>query len=233
MSSNEGNMKNVLSNLTSNREGNRFALISFIATLILISYTGYDTVVLRTGIISEFADDNDYLITFTTLNETMQEVVTLQDDETRNLQFDLSEISIPEGYSIGYIDVSVTSEEESGISGQCDSVAGDIIMNDLRAQWSDPGNNLSGQDSSCIPIELDLAVYPNFNGESITVSAINEYQALQNWSEEGWGDGFLSIDLDLDVNAPLGFDPLNTDSDEEITVDVYITLFTVSIQEIE
>lgn len=172
-------------------------------------------------------------ITFTTQNETMQEVVTLQDDETRNLQFDLSEIIIPDGYSIGYIDVSVTSEEESGISGQCDSVAGDIIMNDLAAQWSDPGNNLSGQDSSCIPIELDLAIYPNFNGESITVSAINEYQALLNWSEEGWGDGFLSIDLDLDVNAPLGFDPFNTDSDEEITVDVYIALFAVSIQEIE
>ncbi|DAC22752.1 MAG TPA: hypothetical protein HA345_04935 [Candidatus Thalassarchaeaceae archaeon] len=233
MSSNEGDMKNVLSNLFSNREGTQFALISFIATLILISYTGYDTVVIRTGIISEFADDNEYRITFSTQNETMQEVVTLQDDETRNLLFDLSEIDIPDGYSIGHIDVSVTSEEESGFSGQCDSVAGDIIMNDLAAQWSDPRNNLSGQDSSCIPIELYLAIYPNFNGESITVSAINEYQALQNWSEEGWGEGSLSIDLDLDVNAPLGFDPGGFDSDEEITVDVYITLFKVSIQEIE
>ena len=162
----------------------------------------------------------------------MQAVETLQDDETRNIEFDLSEINMPDGYKIGYIDVRITSEEESGISVQCDSVAGDIIENDLPAQWKDPNNNLSGQDSSCIPIELDLTVYPNFSGNSITVSAINEYQALQNWTEVGWGDGILSIDLDLDVNSPLGFDPIGQDSDEEITVDVFIVMFSVSIQEI-
>jgi hypothetical protein len=207
-------------------------MISFIAALILLSYTGYDTVVYRAEVISSFADDNEYRITFSTQNETMQIVETLQDDETRNVIFDLSEINIPDGFMIGYIDITITSEEESGISGQCDSVAGDIIENDLTAQWDDPNNDLSGQDSSCIPIELNLRVYPNFTGESITVSAINEYQALQNWSQTGWGEGDLSVDLDLDVNSPLGFDPIGTDTDEEITVDVTIVLFSVSVQEV-
>jgi hypothetical protein len=231
MSSN-GDFSEVMSNITSSNAGNKFTLVSFIAALILLTYTGYDTVILRTEIISDFAEDNQYRITFSTQNETMQAVETLQDDETRNIEFDLSEINIPDGYKIGYIDVRITSEEESGISVQCDSVAGDIIENDLPAQWKDPNNNLSGQDSSCIPIELDLTVYPNFSGNSITVSAINEYQALQNWTEVGWGDGILSIDLDLDVNSPLGFDPIGQDSDEEITVDVFIVMFSVSIQEI-
>lgn len=230
--SSSGDFRDILSNMTSNRDGNRFTMISFIAALILLSYTGYDTVVYRAEVISSFADDNEYRITFSTQNETMQIVETLQDDETRNVIFDLSEINIPDGFMIGYIDITITSEEESGISGQCDSVAGDIIENDLTAQWDDPNNDLSGQDSSCIPIELNLRVYPNFTGESITVSAINEYQALQNWSQTGWGEGDLSVDLDLDVNSPLGFDPIGTDTDEEITVDVTIVLFSVSIQEV-
>ena len=230
--SSSGDFRDILSNMTSNRDGNRFTMISFIAALILLSYTGYDTVVYRAEVISSFADDNEYRITFSTQNETMQIVETLQDDETRNVIFDLSEINIPDGFMIGYIDITITSEEESGISGQCDSVAGDIIENDLTAQWDDPNNDLSGQDSSCIPIELNLRVYPNFTGESITISAINEYQALQNWSQTGWGEGDLSVDLDLDVNSPLGFDPIGTDTDEEITVDVTIVLFSVSVQEV-
>ena len=233
MSSNNANFPNILSNMSSNARGNRFTIISYIAAIILISYTGYDTVILRTEIISEFADDKEWRITFETQNETMQAVETVQDDETRNVLFDLSEINIPEGFMIGYIDIIITSEEESGISGQCDSVAGDIIENELTAQWNDPNNNLSGQDSSCLPIELDLTIYPNYDGETLTIAAINEYQALQNWTKLGWGEGYLSIDLDLDVNAPFGFDPANMDSDEEITIDVFIVMFKANITQIE
>jgi len=230
--SSTGDFSEVMSSITSNNAGNKFTLASFIAALILLSYTGYDTVIHRTDIISDFAEDNQYRITFSTQNETMQEVETLQDDETTNIQFDLSELSISEGYSIGLIEVVITSEEEEGISVQCDSVAGDIIENDLTAQWNDTSNDLSGQDSSCQPINLKLRVYPNYDGETITVLAINEYQALQNWSQTGWGLGALSLDLDLDVNSPLGFDFGNQDSDEEITVDVTVVTFSVSIEEI-
>ena len=120
MSSN-GDLTEVMSNITSNNAGNKFTIVSFIAALILLSYTGYDTVIYRTDVISDFAEDNQYRITFSTMNETMQSVQTLQDDETTNIQFDLSEISIGEGYSIGLIEVVITSEEEEGISVQCDN----------------------------------------------------------------------------------------------------------------
>lgn len=56
---------------------------------------------------------------------------------------------------------------------------------------------------------------------------------LLNWTQTGWGEGDLSIDLDLDVNAPLGLDPLGTDTDEEITIDVYIVMFKPNISKIE
>ena len=198
----------------------------------MLSYTGYDTVVYRAEVISSFAEENDYVISFSIQNETMQLVETLQDDETRNVIFELDDIAVPEGFSIGLIEVTITSEEEEGVSVQCDSVAGDIIENDLTAQWNDTTNDLSGQDSSCAPIELNLRVYPDFTGETVTVSAINEFQAVQKWTETGWGVGDLSIDLDLDVNSPLGFDPVGQDTDEEITVDVTVVLFSLSIQQV-
>ena len=230
--SSSGDFRDILSNMTSSKEGNRFTLISFVAVIIMLSYTGYDTVVYRAEVISSFAEENEYMISFSIQNETMQLVETLQDDETRNIIFELSDIAVPEGFSIGLIEVTITSEEEEGVSVQCDSVAGDIIENDLTAQWNDTTNDLSGQDSSCAPIELNLRVYPDFTGETVTVSAINEFQAIQKWTETGWGVGDLSIDLDLDVNSPLGFDPVGQDTDEEITVDVTVVLFSLSIQQV-
>tara|TARA_Y100000766_G_scaffold280357_1_gene290064 strand:- start:676 stop:1377 length:702 start_codon:yes stop_codon:yes gene_type:complete len=233
MDSQKGDFSEILSNIFSNREANRYILASIIATIIMFSYTGYDLLVVRSDAVNEYTNLKEWSIVFETQNETMQAVETVQDDETRNVLFDLSEINIPDGFKIGYIDIIITSEEESGISGQCDSVAGDIIENELTAQWNDPQNNLSGQDSSCLPIELDLTIYPNYDGETLTISAINEFQALQNWTDTGWGEGELSIDLDLDVNAPFGIDPLGTDSDEEITIDVSIVMFKPNISLIE
>jgi len=212
------------------KESRTPTIVAFSLTLLLLVVT-----------VGDFMDDlevtaaftsksPEWRIDFDTQNESMQVVETLQDDETRNVEFDLSEINVPEGYLIGHIEAIVTSEEVEGFSGQCDSVAADIIENDLTAQWDSEENNLSGQDSSCMPIVLELVVYPDYNGESMVVSAINEYQALLNWTLDGWGDGVLSIDLDLDVNAPLGFDPIGSDTDEEITVDVTVTMFSVSIE---
>ena len=49
-----------------------------------------------------------------------------------------------------------------------------------------------------------------------------------------WGVSVISVDLELDVNTPLGFaDPIGLDTDEEITVDVTITMFKASLSLIE
>ena len=53
-------------------------------------------------------------------------------------------------------------------------------------------------------------------------------------AETGWGVGVLSVDLELDVNTPLGFaDPIGLDTDEEITVDVTVTMFKASLSLVE
>ena len=41
------------------------------------------------------------------------------------------------------------------------------------------------------------------------------------------------MDLELDVNSPFGFDPIGQDTDEEITVDVTVTMFKASLSLVE
>lgn len=221
-------------NVLMTKESRIPTLGAYTLTLLLLVMTVGDFVGdLRTT--AEFTSNTpEWNVTFEIQNQSLQTVETLQDDETRNVLFELSEIDVPEDYTIGSIDVTITSEEDGGVSVQCDSIAGDIIENDLTAQWNDPASNLSGQDSSCVPIDLHLRVYPNFDGQSTTISAVNEFQALEPWTETGWGVGVLSIDLELDVNTPLGFaDPIGLDTDEEITVDVTVTMFKASLSLVE
>tara|TARA_Y100000768_G_scaffold173656_1_gene130014 strand:- start:2350 stop:3039 length:690 start_codon:yes stop_codon:yes gene_type:complete len=221
-------------NVLMTKESRIPTLGAYTLTLLLLVTTVGDFVGdLRTT--AEFTSNTpEWNITFEIQNQSLQTVETLQDDETRNVLFELSEIDVPEGYTIGSIDVTITSEEDGGVSVQCDSIAGDIIENDLMAQWNDPASNLSGQDSSCVPIELHLRVYPNFDGKPTVISAVNAFQALEPWTETGWGVGVLSVDLELDVNTPLGFaDPIGLDTDEEITVDVTVTMFKASLSLVE
>ena len=142
MSTQTGDFSEIMGNIFSNREANRYVLVSIIASLIMFSYTGYDLLVVRSDAVNEFTELKEWRVGFDTQNETMQEIQTLQDEETQNILFDLSEISIEEGYSIGLIEVTITSEEMAGLASgnQCDSIAGDIIRNDLTAQWDDPNN---------------------------------------------------------------------------------------------
>ncbi|MBJ14255.1 MAG: hypothetical protein CMB70_04020 [Euryarchaeota archaeon] len=232
MTKDSGNIRDVLTNLYSNSTANRYIAATVLALVVVFSYTGYDTLVYRHDVIQNFSEDNEWLVTFETTSDTMQQTVVLQDEETRDLTFDMADFSVPEGYRIGYIEAQIAGEETAGVlsGNQCDSIAGDIVRNELTAQWDDPSNNLSGQDSSCIPITLQLSIYPEFDGEDRTVSSINEFQALMGWTDDGWGKGILLLTLELDTNSNTPF--VGVDDDEEITIDINVVMFRASVEAI-
>ena len=233
MAKDSGDVRDVLTNLYSNSAANRYIAATVLALVVVFSYTGYDTLVYRHDVIQNYAEDNEWLVSFETVNDTLQQTVVLQDEESRDLEFDMAGFSVPDDHRIGYVEVRIVGEESAGLlsGNQCDSIAGDIVRNELTAQWDDPSNNLSGQDSSCIPIELRLSVYPEFDGEDRTVQSINEYQALMDWTEEGWGEGFLVLTLELDTNSNTPF--IGVDDDEEITIDINVVMFRASVEAID
>ena len=232
MTKDSGDVRDVLTNLYSNPTANRYIAATVLALVVVFSYTGYDTLVYRHDVIQNYSENNEWLVTFETTSDTMQQTVVLQDEETRDLAFDMAEFSVPDSYRVGYIEVQIVGEETAGVvsGNQCDSIAGDIVRNDLTAQWDDPNNNLSGQDSSCVPIDLRLSVYPEFDGEDRTVRSINEFQALMGWTDDGWGKGLLSITLELDTNSNTPF--VGVDDDEEITIDINVVMFRASVEAI-
>ena len=233
MTKDSGDIRDVLTNLYSNSTANRYIAATVLALVVVFSYTGYDTLVYRHDVIQNFSEDNEWLVTFETTSDTMQQTVVLQDEETRDLTFDMADFSVPDGYRIGYIEAQIVGEETAGVvsGNQCDSIAGDIVRNELTAQWDEPSNNLSGQDSSCAPIDLRLSVYPEFDGEDRTVRSINEFQALMGWTDDGWGKGILLLTLELDTNSNTPF--VGVDDDEEITIDINVVMFRASVDVIE
>ena len=132
------------------RESRVPTIVALLVTVVMMTVTMVDFVGDLQATDEFTSTTPEWNLSFETQTYTMQAVETLQDDESRNVLFDLSDISIPEGYTIGSIDVVITSEEEEGVSVQCDSVAGDIIENDLTAQWADPASNLSGQARTAV-----------------------------------------------------------------------------------
>ena len=95
-------------NVLMTKESRIPTLGAYTLTLLLLVTTVGDFVGdLRTT--AEFTSNTpEWNITFEIQNQSLQTVETLQDDETRNVLFELSEIDVPEGYTIGSIDVIIT-----------------------------------------------------------------------------------------------------------------------------
>ena len=97
----------------------------------------------------------------------------------------------------------------------------------MSGQWFDSGNTLSGSDSDCEPIYLRIVTYPEYYlHENANQTAVNEFQALSPWIVEGWGDGVVSVQVNLDVNSYGGWGPM--DDSEEITIQVSVHQFRPS-----
>ncbi|DAC69325.1 MAG TPA: hypothetical protein D7I12_04290 [Candidatus Poseidoniales archaeon] len=233
MVKNDGSIATTISNLADEDEANRIFLAVIVATLIVSAYTTFDVMRKRDDVVS-IVTQKTWSIEFneTITGEEYQDV--WQDEESRIVEFymDNEGIAPPPGYYVGMINITISPDTIDGFSvfdpvAQCDSIAASVIVNDLTAQWESEQNELSGQDSSCEDIHLTLITYPDFNGDNITSQGANEFQILEPWKMEGWGEGVLEIQIDLDVNtAEPG--PFAADDDEEITILVEVICFSAT-----
>ena len=159
------------------------------------------------------------------------------DGEEKTIDFDFTGLLPDEDVRIAYVAVSILPEENAGVSPNepdldCDSIGASVVSDNatLLAQWKDERNILYGNDADCEPIPLFIQAYPEFYDDtSTTVLAKNAYQALVPWTEDGWGIGELSIQINLDVQSYAGQGIGIVDEDEEITVQVDVFAFTSTL----
>ena len=223
-------LKSALTKLCTHRESNIASAIFIVLVLLLgtIQSLDWQENYYQQAIDAKTSDDWAIVFDLETFTEEQTEV--WQDEETKVIDFDVEDFLIPDGNYVGAILVSITPKDSDASVidplVQCDAISANIIVNEFTAQWNSENNNLSGQDSSCETIEMYLQVYPGFTGDDQTSDAPNEFQALMPWKEAGWGEGTISIEVELDVNSVDQLGPVSQDEDEEITVSVNIVTFT-------
>lgn len=226
-----GDLRQVFDEIFSLRESNMITTIFISLLFILGSLHAFDWN-------KNYYDDaiyattsEDWSIEFEIEILTAEHTEVWQDEENKVIDFFMEDFPLKDDYFIGavYITIIPEADDSADITDplvQCDAIAGDIEVNDLTAQWDYEGNNLTGQDSSCEDIYLYLQIYPDYTGNNKSSNSPNEYQALMPWNLDGWGEGILSIAVELDVNSVDQLGPVSQDDDEEITILVEVHTFS-------
>ena len=208
--------------LVDDERSNRLTALSLTITLLLLMFTTFDLAKLNNEVRGLVEGDNTWELSFDLESMTYTETTILADGEQRQFDFEIEATQIPDGYRVGEILVTISYTETSGIPfDPPDSVSANIVQTSMDAQWNDENTTLSGSSNDASDIFLELLTYPDFDGQTQNITALNEYQALQDWVMDGYGIGTCSISVELQTQSA----PFTNDGDEEITVDVQVVLF--------
>ena len=230
----EGGVWDIVGEIFSIREANVATSIALALILISGGSNLYSWTQVEYDVAKAAATDDQWLIEFNvSVSSTIHEE-TWQDEEKKVVEFYMDDFVFPDGYLIGNVEVIVKPDADSNGTtldpiAQCDSIAANILNDGgLSAQWDFGGNVLSGHDSSCEWIVLSLQTYPEYHGNDVNSCAANQFQALLPWTYSGWGQGVLSIEVELDVNTVEELGPVTQDDDEDITIEVEVSGFIAS-----
>ena len=231
---NEMEVVEIVGEIFSIREANVAMSIAMALFLISSGSNLYSWTQTEYDLARDAATDDQWLIEFNVSVSTTTHEETWQDEEKKVVEFYMDDFELPDGYLVGEIKVIVKPDSDSNGTtldpiAQCDSIAANILNDgELTAQWDSEQNELSGQDSSCEWIILRLQAYPGYFGDDMNSSAANHFQALLPWTYSGWGEGVLSVEVELDVNTVEEFGPVTQDDDEDITIEVEVSGFMAS-----
>jgi len=158
----------------------------------------------------------------------------LPDGGEEDLEFSIDVSAFPEGYRIGLVNVKISYSEtnQAILDDPCDSVQASITQTNYPAQWTDQNNTLNGGSNSCDDIDLTLKVYPNYNGEKYERMAHNAVVAVDEWVEDGFGIGDLSVNVQVDVQRSQ-VPTQDDDDDETVQIDVIVVAFKANAEKLE
>ena len=214
-----------LTELLDDRTSNITMAVVLALVVVVIAYTTVDLANLNEEVRGLVEGENNWNVSFELQSMTFEETIVMTDGEQRQLDFDVDQGDLSEGFRVGHIRATVSYGETSGLPADpADSVAANLPQTDMQAQWDDDNNTLSGSSNDATDIELLLRAHPGFTGQTVNATGLNEFQVLQPWLIEGFGTGTFSVVLELNTQSP----PFLNDSDEEIVVNVEFVMFRPS-----
>lgn len=211
--------------LLDDRTSNITMAVVLALVVVVLTYTTVDLAYLSEEVREVVEGENNWTVSFELEALTFQETVVMTDGEQRTLEFEVSPSDVPDGFRVGHVQVVISYEETSGLPADpADSVAANLPQTDMQAQWTDSNNTLSGSSNDASDIGLYLRTFPGFTGQAVNATGINEFQVLQPWLVEAYGEGPLALVLELNTQSP----PFLNDSDEEIAVSIEVVMFKPS-----
>lgn len=178
--------------------------------------------------------EDNWRLSFTEETTTLSETVLLPDGGEEDLEFAIDLSPFTDGYRIGLVEVKISYSEtnQAILDDPCDSVQASITQTSYPAQWTDENNTLNGGSTSCDDIDLMLQVYPNYKGEPYERMAHNAVVAVDEWIEDGFGVGDLSVNVQVDVQRSQ-VPTQDDDDDETVQIDVTVVAFKANAEKLE
>ncbi|MEC8632485.1 MAG: hypothetical protein VXY10_03500 [Candidatus Thermoplasmatota archaeon] len=215
-------------------EGNRNILNGFVVFFVAsLFFHGYVYSIVKADDIAKRREDPLFQVSFEEQQAVESTEIIVGDGEQHTLDLVFSNDDLRSSHMLAMVAITVDYDETSGeVGDSCDVVNADIPPTGFMAEWSDERNILAGNADDCSQINLVVHVYPGYDGVEYLENNQLSPDIEAAWSDSSYGEGTLSIQLEVDATQPLGAGVLPTanDENERLLIEWTVTWFDVSVE---
>ena len=206
--------------------------IFYTFAIALMIYQGAVFFVIKGDEISSKGEIPSFTISFTESSESFDDSRVVNDETREIIIYTPSEAMLSTNNGMGMLMINVTYSETSGeIGDPCDTVSVDLVPNSVPADWNNENNVLTGTSDDCSEINLQLMVFPGYNGQSIQQMGMDSTHWQNLWTDQSYGNGDFELGIEVNVNQPPGqFAPTIQDNDEQVFVTWKSVFFAVAVE---
>jgi hypothetical protein len=224
--------QNILKDLFSDKSTRNKLSIFYVFAVALLIYQGSVFFVIKADDISSKSDIPTFEISFMESSESFDDSRIVNDDTREVITYNPSEEMFSTNNGMGLLLINITYAESSEEAfDPCDTVSVDLVPNSVPADWNNENNILTGTSDDCSEINLQLMIFPGYDGQTIqqTGQDSNYWQSV--WTDQSYGNGNFELGIKVNVNQPptTAF-PTIQDDGEEVFVTWKAVFFGVAVE---
>mgnify|MGYP001362721455 CR=1 FL=1 len=224
--------QNVLKDIFADKSVRNKLSIFYTFAVALMIYQGAVFFVIKGDDISSKGDIPNFTISFTESSESFEDSRIVNDESREIISYTPSEAMFSTNNGMGMLLIDVTYDESSGeFQDRCDTVSVDLIPNSVPADWNNENNILTGTSDDCSEINLQLMIFPGYDGQTIEQPGQDSNYWQSVWTNQSFGNGDFELGIEVNVNQPPGqIVPTIQDNDEEVFVTWRSVFFSVVVE---
>ena len=224
--------QNILKDLFSDKSTRNKLSIFYVFAVALLIYQGSVFFVIKADDIGSKSDIPTFEISFMESSESFDDSRVVIDETREVITYNPSEEMFSTNNGMGLLMINVTYDETSDEFGDtCDTVSVDLVPNGVPADWNNENNILTGTSDDCSEINLQLMIFPGYNGQTIQQTGQDSNYWESVWTDQSYGNGDFELGIEVNVNGPPGQAfPGVQDEGEEVFVTWKAVFFGVSVE---